>query len=1068
MEQIYYTQCPVGYGLGASNGFQVKRVTPGYPLAGDFRHLGLRAFPGGGRAIAPPALRYRRVGETAEVAWLTPRAMEYETERGLWGRPGGHFAHGLILTREELRTVDYWPAGLYGAGCWRRTDPEPSRGRPPDPVAIAREDLLAPPDFTSVAPLADGLDTGLLARLLAGLFAAAREGRTLFLIDEPQRLGPRVALLTFLVPRPLRAAITFSTYHDRPEELPGYRIHGTSPASRPNRALLLTQGIVADLVTGTVEPRAELPAWAVAVAGWVASASASAWVDFAQRLAAAGGSPDFAPWDDVWLDRLAAFGRAVARDSAPEDWAEEAELAAWASRSHLSSEWAAARGPEWWRRGEVAAAGRPALLALAGWPEAWKLHQSADWGEAVARWFADAEKAEREEAAVAFARGAPSGSARFALVQALRRHLPEASWAGVRQRLEVAFADDSRTVTLWAVPEAVAAVDAGHSDAIREVAEQFARLGESAEILLEASRLEAEGTPGRVPLLAEALADRFDQPVALRWALRQGDAAVAWLGPWLRHRLALPDDHESRREWLDATPAELRPPLARAVLDVASDPGLPDDAFAWGVDEVLLPIPDVDRPADSGWPGRYIERSPSDMGLIERIYARATRSPALRAWLDAARSRGELGPGPLARLAHVRALAKALDARDPAPLENVDLARVPAVDRGEVLARLLRRDAAGSADSGPTLDRCGAAWPESLRPGVPKLSAIARSLADSDLLTAGLDAETWFHRAVLVRDRLDPTASGASGQAPSGLVAHLVAARCRRDGPTRETWALRSTVANSPDGWKAIADDLRLDLLDVEPEASPGVVERWDRNIPKSRPERFWEVALNACDGRRLAAVVSARGADLASLDPLSWWDHANHPGAVDDLRDAFARLAPLAPIDEEALSAVQNWMERPRGMPRPTGPSPWLSPFGRARWVCLDRLSKDIFRRGITDQTRRFGVLGWTAKMPLSSLTPDDRYRMIAWVLFKIEDPSALDVDRVGHWLVGAGLVDVDRLLRWPDELAGLAEVAPRTVRDRAGLVRELRDEMGRVLADERARQARRIRGEPDSARPG
>ena len=31
MEQIYYTQCPVGYGLGASNGFQVKRLSRGYP-----------------------------------------------------------------------------------------------------------------------------------------------------------------------------------------------------------------------------------------------------------------------------------------------------------------------------------------------------------------------------------------------------------------------------------------------------------------------------------------------------------------------------------------------------------------------------------------------------------------------------------------------------------------------------------------------------------------------------------------------------------------------------------------------------------------------------------------------------------------------------------------------------------------------------------------------------------------------------------------------------------------------------------------------------------------------------
>ena len=36
MKQIYYTQCPIGYGLGASNGFQIKRLTPGYPISGDF------------------------------------------------------------------------------------------------------------------------------------------------------------------------------------------------------------------------------------------------------------------------------------------------------------------------------------------------------------------------------------------------------------------------------------------------------------------------------------------------------------------------------------------------------------------------------------------------------------------------------------------------------------------------------------------------------------------------------------------------------------------------------------------------------------------------------------------------------------------------------------------------------------------------------------------------------------------------------------------------------------------------------------------------------------------------
>src|SRR4051794_10594428 len=122
MEQIYYTQCPIGYGLGASNGFQVKRLGAGYPLTGDFRHLGMRAYLPGTKTLAPPTLRYRRDGGVAEVAFLTPRPQEYETERGLWGRPGGHFAHGLRLDGDELARIGCWPAGLYGAPSWVRSD----------------------------------------------------------------------------------------------------------------------------------------------------------------------------------------------------------------------------------------------------------------------------------------------------------------------------------------------------------------------------------------------------------------------------------------------------------------------------------------------------------------------------------------------------------------------------------------------------------------------------------------------------------------------------------------------------------------------------------------------------------------------------------------------------------------------------------------------------------------------------------------------------------------------------------------------------------------------------------
>lgn len=101
MDQLYYTQCPAGYGLGTSNGAQVKRRSPGYPSAGDLRHLGMRPFVPGTTTLAPACLRYQRAGEEAEVAWLTPRAKEYETEKGLWGRPGGYFAQGCGWRRRS-------------------------------------------------------------------------------------------------------------------------------------------------------------------------------------------------------------------------------------------------------------------------------------------------------------------------------------------------------------------------------------------------------------------------------------------------------------------------------------------------------------------------------------------------------------------------------------------------------------------------------------------------------------------------------------------------------------------------------------------------------------------------------------------------------------------------------------------------------------------------------------------------------------------------------------------------------------------------------------------------------
>ncbi len=200
MEQVYYTQCPMGYGLGATGGFQLKRMSRDYPRAADFRHLGMRVQMSGLTVVSPKALRYRREGQLAEVAWLAPRPREFEvaaTEGAAlrqYGRPGGLFAHGLRLDSNEMRALQQWPASLYGWPHWVERDPIPTAGRFLEPMQLTDEALADRgfvPRFAEVAALAEPWGAEFLAGLLAALAAVMRTGRTLFLIEVPGRPNPR-------------------------------------------------------------------------------------------------------------------------------------------------------------------------------------------------------------------------------------------------------------------------------------------------------------------------------------------------------------------------------------------------------------------------------------------------------------------------------------------------------------------------------------------------------------------------------------------------------------------------------------------------------------------------------------------------------------------------------------------------------------------------------------------------------------------------------------------------------------------------------------------------------------
>ena len=707
MNQIYYTQCPIGYGLGASSGFQVKRLSPGYPVSSDYRHFSLRAFVGGTRLPAPATLRYRRgEGDTCEIAWLTPRSHEYETERGSWGRPGGHFAHGLQLDAAELRALGDWPAGLFDRPFWTRTDREPTRGQPLPELELSAADLERPPTFAAVAPLADGEDADLLARLLSALAAAAQAGRTLFLIDEPAPLARRIQLLTFAFPEPWRALLTFSTYHERPEELTGFRLQGTIPAARPNRAALLMQGFVADLAAGSaaIEPRVEPACWARTLAGWLLrhqDADQADWESTRRRALGARAGPE-GPWAAEWLDRL--FGLpALIRTGAPAPanaraWSELIALPTWAHSAGLADEWAGARPPSWWlaaARGDAPPApeSSAALLAHLRLTEAWEGTARGDaWGEVVAGWVARADDAARLKTTSEALAAAPAALRPAFAGGLIRRLPPEAAASTLSWLAAQTHWDRSILLPLEAHAAVTEAIDARQGRALQELLKQSLALPPgAATALLDALEAEAHDRPDARPILAEhlaltlgsvgggAAADLRAVFEVHRWALAlaQAETTAAWLDPYWRRQFADPLNLDHWRAFFERLPPELARPLTPVVLQVALGSRAVDEALRWGIEELVLPQDETERPHNSAWPGAYLDRLPSGLDVLKRLVKKPYQRLGVRRWLEQARARGELSEHQASRLDDCQRYERVLRSGDARALLEIKLPDVP-------------------------------------------------------------------------------------------------------------------------------------------------------------------------------------------------------------------------------------------------------------------------------------------------------------------------------------------------------------------------------------------------------
>ena len=145
------------------------------------------------------------------------------------------------------------------------------------------------------------------------------------------------------------------------------------------------------------------------------------------------------------------------------------------------------------------------------------------------------------------------------------------------------------------------------------------------------------------------------------------------------------------------------------------------------------------------------------------------------------------------------------------------------------------------------------------------------------------------------------------------------------------------------------------------------------------------------------------------------------NPGAVDDLRDAFARTAPISPIPESSLAFVQNWLrKKPSSLEFDIDaslPPMSLSAEGQDRWQCLSVLLA-FSHLGIDPDGRWTTLRSWV-DAPLHALAEEDRYRMIAWVIRLLETSDEHAIVQLAPWLVREGVDDARQVMGAPGRLA-------------------------------------------------
>jgi hypothetical protein len=859
---------------------------------------------------------------------------------------------------------------------------------------------------------------------------------------------------------------------------------------------------VADLERDWVDPAPEPARWAVTLAGWLSRrgpAEAKSWNELHALARHAGErQPPGTIWSADWMERLfdahAMLRGAERPPPSVEAWRALDDLTGWARRWRLGRLCAKARPPRWWlANGADQREARGALLAHLGLPEAWSgPARGAEWGQAVARALRNGTNDEQRVAALSALSAAPE-TQRAGFVHALLEGWPG---DGSEETLRWLKGQDGLDPEVLLPSEVRGAAQAvlGRGDAapLRDVLARALASRSALTATLDALEQEARRGPGARSKLAPVLADALERarPAALaggqRWALQQGEAAHDWLEPFLSRRFA---DPANREEWLalvERTPPELRPVLAQVVLRLTARPDL-HDAYTWCVEEVLLRIPENNRPEDPVWAGLYLDRSPSDLRLIDRLFHPADGPRAVLDWLQRAHDRDELTDEHLSRLRNLRALHRALLSGDGRGLGRVDFTSVAVADRAALLGRLIARSDTRSTESLTyLLGWCRDAWPGAFSPGAIRLESLAEALAGAEVFARSRsEPAAWWQALGAVLDHLQLRASRHDGLEPDGLAAEMVAATSRLIDDEAGRWTFRRFVLYQEPGWRLLAGDVRRELRGHDLAGGLAVFRRWDDALDKGPwSHRFFEVFLNAAGDDLVAAIVGERASDLRVFD-LAWWSFGQTPGASPDLRDRYARGAPLAPLDEARLAAVERWLfpvRRPAAPARasttsdlvplePIEPPPShaavkdigrLSAFARVRWRCVQALSEFVNAAGILSSARWSTLIAARDVPRIDQLDDRERYRFVAW-LIKMTDELEVDLGLVptaelAEWLWRLNVTDASRIeAGWARELEGLAEVPPELRQERKQYVSALCDRLAllRFRAGEAGRKA-------------